>query len=157
MTVRLNVGCGHKLLEGYINVDLVPSADVEADVRQLPFEDDSADELLAVHVLEHLYRWDALDALREWRRVLKPGGLIAIEVPDLMKVCQHVIAGNGERMGQWGLFGDPGYRDPLMCHRWCYTGEELVGLLREAGFTKVKRREPQFHKKARDMRIEARA
>lgn len=155
--MRLNIGAGGKRIEGWISIDVAGEPDINADVRSLPLPDAYADEAMAIHVLEHLYRWEALDALREWRRVLKPGALLAVEVPDLLKVCQNVLAGADARMGQWGLFGDPGYREPLMCHRWCYTATELIELMREAGFSKVKQKTPQFHKPNRDMRIEGRA
>ena len=155
--VRLNIGAGGKVIEGWKSVDLAGDPDIRADVRAIPVPDASVDEAMAIHVLEHLYRWEAPDALREWHRIMKPGGLMAIEVPDLMACCQHVLAHRGERMGAWGLYGDPGYREPLMVHRWGWTDDELIAEMRAAGFTKVRRAIPQFHKKARDMRIEGRA
>ncbi|UHQ21892.1 methyltransferase domain-containing protein [Lysobacter sp. 5GHs7-4] len=155
--MRLNLGAGHKKIQGWTSVDLTGEPDVRADVLHLPFPDNYADAVMAIHLLEHLFRWDAPAALREWRRVLKPGGLLILELPDLIKSCQNVIAEAGQRMGVWGLYGDPGYREPLMVHRWGWTAEELAGELRAAGFVKVKRREPEFHKKGRDMRLEARA
>jgi predicted SAM-dependent methyltransferase len=57
--IRLNLGRGDKILPGYVNVDVAPSRarkqhDVICDLHQLkPFEDASADEVLAVHVVEH--------------------------------------------------------------------------------------------------------
>lgn len=155
--VRLNIGAGGKVIEGWLSIDLAGEPDIRSDVRELPLPDGYADEAMAIHVLEHLFRWDVPAALLEWRRVLKPGGMLAIEVPDLIKCCKNVLAGAGERMGIWGLCGDPGYRDPLMVHKWVWSAEELTAELKAAGFTKVRIREPQFHKKARDMRIEARA
>lgn len=155
--VRLNLGAGGKPLDGWISVDLAGEPDVRADVLALPFPDGYADEVMAIHLLEHLYRWDAPAALAEWRRVLKPGGLLILELPDLIKACRNVLTNPDVRMGVWGLFGDPGYREPLMVHRWGWTSTELAAELRAAGFRKVREREPQFHKKGRDMRLEARA
>ena len=60
--IKLNLGCGDKLLEGYINVDLVEDRsgvkpDVNCDLRNLSvFESDYADEILSVHVVEHFWR-----------------------------------------------------------------------------------------------------
>lgn len=155
--VRLNLGAGNKRIEGWASVDLAGEPDIRADVREIPVPDGYADEAMAIHVLEHLYRWDAPAALKEWHRILKPGGLMAIEVPDLIKSCQNVLARRGDRMGVWGLFGDPGYCDPLMVHRWAWTAEELTAELKAAGFRRIKVCTPHFHKKARDMRIEAHA
>jgi hypothetical protein len=82
-----------------------------------------------------------------------------IELPDLLKCCRAVLQGREPRRGLWGLYGDPGYRDELMMHRWAWTPDELRAELHAAGFRKIKERDPMFHgkKKDRDMRIEARA
>lgn len=153
--VRLNIGCGEKRIEGFIGVDLNPSADVVSDIRVLPFEDGSVDEIMAIHVLEHIYRWEVEDTLREWRRVLKPGGLLALELPDILKVCQWMLSSDDQRYGLWGAYGDPGYKDPLMVHKWGWSEKELKSVLRECGFRAISTAPVRFHKKRRDMRIEA--
>jgi phosphatidylethanolamine/phosphatidyl-N-methylethanolamine N-methyltransferase len=51
----------------------------QEDAANLSFEDSSFDRLIATHVLEHLHRPD--DVLREWRRVVKPGGIISLVLP----------------------------------------------------------------------------
>jgi predicted SAM-dependent methyltransferase len=82
--LKLNLGCGPEKLEGWVNVDFEKGCkpDVVADVRQLPFEDETVDELYASHLLEHFdYREPVLE---EWHRVLKLGGNITLIVPDLV-------------------------------------------------------------------------
>jgi glycosyltransferase involved in cell wall biosynthesis len=83
---RLNLGCGAKRLDGYINIDVVPSpaTDLVADIVQLPmFPDESVDEIRMDAVYEHLYRHDRTGALREWLRILRPGGRLVLNwIPD---------------------------------------------------------------------------
>ncbi len=157
--IRLNIGAGNKAFEGWIAVGLEPQHDIQSDVRSIPVPDGYADEAMAIHVLEHLEYWDAPAALREWRRVLKPGGLLIIEQPDLLKCCRGILAGAAPRDGLWGLYGNPNDRDPMMMHKWAWSAAELIAELKAAGFTKIKERPLQFHGRRahRDMRIEARA
>lgn len=155
--MRLNLGAGGKVIEGWTSVDLAGEPDIRADVRKLPLADQSVDEAMAIHVVEHLYRWEVRAALAEWHRVLKPRGRLILELPDLIKCCRAVVDGASARFGVWGLYGDPGYEEPLMVHRWGWRAEELAAELRAVGFQRVDVNLPvEFHKKARDMRIEAR-
>ena len=61
--VKLNLGCGDKILEGYINIDTASERkerkpDIIADIRDLKkIKTAIADEILAVHVIEHFYYW----------------------------------------------------------------------------------------------------
>ena len=56
----------------------------------------------------------------------------------------------------WPLYGDPGWQDPLMCHRWGYTPWSLVKLLKDCGFKNVRQEKAVFkHQDPRDMRIVA--
>jgi len=84
--VKLNLGCGYNKLDGYINVDrdLNCSPDIVADIEKpLPFEDSSVDEIMMVHVLEHLGQDTEtyLNIWKEFYRVLKNQGVIKIIVP----------------------------------------------------------------------------
>ena len=80
--VRLNLGCGGQVLEGYIGVDIRPGVgQVTADLsKPWPFEDESVDEIRASHLVEHLP--DALFTMSEAWRVLKRGGRFDIDVPS---------------------------------------------------------------------------
>jgi len=157
--IRLNVGCGNKILKGFINIDLPDNysgkkPDIEADVRKLPLSDNYADELHAIHVIEHFYVWEIIDILSEWKRVLKPNGILILELPDLNKILLWFkIKSINSQMTFWGLYGDPNHKNPAMCHKWAYTFNMLEGLLSEIGFINIKEEIPQFHVKERDMRI----
>jgi hypothetical protein len=165
---KLNLGCGDKILPGYINVDVAGSRqgrkpDVLCDLRKLkPFADNEVDEILSVHVVEHFWRWEIVDVVKEWVRVLKPGGLMVIECPNLLTACQEIMQnpdiaigpGKEGRRSMWVLYGDPGWKDPLMMHRWAYTPNSLMQLMREAGLVNLRQEPAQFKlKEPRDMRI----
>jgi SAM-dependent methyltransferase len=83
---RLNVGCGNQRKPGWIGIDKVqtPAVDIVRDLaRGLPFEDSSVDEIYCDNVLEHIGPpEDFVFVLNEFYRVLKPGGLATIIVPD---------------------------------------------------------------------------
>lgn len=80
--MKLNLGCGSDIRQGYVNVDraALPGVDVVHDltVLPLPFDDGVADEALCLSILEHL---DCAPFLRDVHRILKPGGRAVIEVP----------------------------------------------------------------------------
>jgi SAM-dependent methyltransferase len=87
-------GCGHrKTIKDSIGVDLIPGgeeipniyeksqADVVADItKPLPFDDNYFDTIISRHSLEHCI--DILSTLKNWIKVLKPGGRLIIAVPD---------------------------------------------------------------------------
>lgn len=151
--MKLNLGCGNKKIDGFIGVD-IKAADVVADIRHLPFEDASADEILAVHVCEHFYVHEILSVIREWRRVLKFGGKMALELPCLDKVLWHFQNGSPENFTLWPLYGDPNtHRDgePAL-HKWCWSKEQFRMMLKAAGFDDITEEKPHYHQPSRDMR-----
>jgi SAM-dependent methyltransferase len=84
--LKLNLGSGPvKGTDGWTTVDIRPGADVICDLNKTPWqwENDSVDVVHALSVLEHL-RCDYMDAIKEIHRILKPGGLVRIDVPHCM-------------------------------------------------------------------------
>jgi SAM-dependent methyltransferase len=82
----LNVGCGERFLPGWTNVDFAAQDGrvLAHDLRtRLPFGSDEFSFVYQSHVLEHLSPSDAEGLLRECLRVLAPGGLLRVVVPDL--------------------------------------------------------------------------
>ena len=171
--MKLNVGCGRHVLDDYTNADIQVSAhakrapEILCDLRKIPLPNSCADELMAIHVFEHFFYWEVPAVMTEWRRLLKPGGLIVLEMPNILKCCWNIIHGigmegggkNPHALGLWGLYGDPRDEDPYMHHKWGWAPTTLKTLLLEFGFHKVEEKETQWHKggrKHRDMRIEAR-
>lgn len=154
--LRLNVGAGDKHFPGWTNVDRHGEVDVQSDAFPLPFETDAADELWAIHILEHLPRKDASPCLTEWFRVLKRGGRLAIELPSLDKIAKNIVDGEKNiRLTVMGLFGDPRDPKPDMMHQWCWSQQELTEALSSVGFERITFMDPIFHLPQRDLRVEA--
>ncbi|MEM7785583.1 MAG: methyltransferase domain-containing protein [Planctomycetota bacterium] len=86
----LNLGCGRNFHSSWVNVDLGPiHADViEHDITDgIPFDNDSFDAVYHSHVLEHLNPDQGKTLIRECNRVLKPGGVLRVVVPDLERIA----------------------------------------------------------------------
>ena len=80
--IKLNLGCGDKILKGFVNVDIkkFPGVNIAADLnKNLPFKDNYADYILCEHVIEHLEK--PIDFLLELWRISKPNAIIDIYAP----------------------------------------------------------------------------
>jgi SAM-dependent methyltransferase len=83
---RMNWGCGNHVEPGWINSDIddTLAIDISCDIRDgLPLDDDHLDYIVSIHALQEIPYGDLLGALSELRRVLKPGGVLRLCLPDL--------------------------------------------------------------------------
>lgn len=154
--MRLHLGCGRKKWDGYINMDLKDS-DRDGDIRTLPYPDETVQEIVAIHVVEHFFITEIAAILKEWNRVLEPQGRLVIELPCWDKVQKHIKARSPDNFTRWALFGDPGtHKDGVPAlHKWCWSADEMRDVLMMCGFSVVKHEEPIFHQPSRDMRLVA--
>jgi len=86
--IKINLGCGNDIKPGYINIDRfnnLNNIDIVADISNLPFQDNTVDEVYVSHVLEHVSLHSIYEVVDEWRRVLKPTGELIVRVPNLEK------------------------------------------------------------------------
>lgn len=108
MKSYLNLGCGTRFHPAWTNIDFTSSAAevVSHNLRNgIPFADNTAQVVYHSHMLEHFSRGDAPVFLRECRRVLKPGGIIRVVVPDLESIAETYLRALGRAAGgdeQWG-------------------------------------------------------
>ena len=87
----LNLGCGSRFHLGWTNVDIAcASPHVQAhDLRLgIPYPDDTFEVVYHSHLLEHLSKYEALSFTQECHRVLKPGGIVRVVVPDLERIAR---------------------------------------------------------------------
>ncbi len=145
--MKIHLGCGHNLLEGWINVDnwpIPPKPGIIFVKHDLAtglgcFKTGAAHFIFTEHFLEHLTREQGLVLLEDCRRVLRPGGVIRVVVPDLAYLISKYLA----KDLNWG--GAGGWEPQTPCrmvnqsmrawgHQFIYDHDELVSLFRDAGF-----------------------
>lgn len=143
--VRIHLGCGQIAAAGFINVDTRPGPHVHyvCDVTDLTvFADNQADLVYASHVLEHVPHPALRETLWQWRRVLRPGGVLRLSVPDFDKIvaiyqsCERDMASV-----QAVLMG--GQEERSNTHYTAFNRTYLEEKLREAGFEEVRPWRPE--------------
>jgi len=139
-SVNIHLGCGRVDHPAFINVDVAPFVHIHHihAVEQLPmFRDGTADLIYVCHCLEHVSFLETEKVLREWKRVLKSGGILRISVPDFDRILaiyeafQHDIAAIEKT-----LMGGQNY--PANFHKAVFNHAHLTRLLEAAGFTNVR-------------------
>jgi predicted SAM-dependent methyltransferase len=144
---KLHLGSGGHPLEGWVNIDILGmEPDLYWDLRSgIPFPDGSADAVFLEHVIEHFTLADDLELLEECRRVLVPGGIIRLGVPDFGRYLMS-YAGDGAFIEELR----PGRPTRLLAtaevalghgHRSVWDGETLEKVLTECGFSDARRRD----------------
>ena len=148
----LNLGCGNDYKKGWVNIDAdlyknIKKLDLKCDLsRDIPFEDNSVDYIFNEHFLEHLSAKEGLEFLKECRRVLKPGGVLRISMPDLENAVKMYFDSNWREKTPASMYGFEvqtraeriNYSFRLWGHKWLYDREELERRLKEAGFQNIK-------------------
>ena len=143
--VLIHLGCGPQNDERYINVDLIPFPHVHFihGVTRLPmFKNNYADLLYASHVLEHTQYGQLKEILKEWCRVIKPGGIIRIAVPDFDKILEiYELENHNIEKIEGVLMGAQHYRYNF--HMAVFNKDYLTKLLIESGFTNIRTWDPK--------------
>ena len=160
--IKLNLGCASRLLSGYINVDLdsieeikkrYPNIEIDEDqqflranILDLPFEDNTVDEIRADAFMEHMSFKEESQMFKEVYRALKPGGLFVFSVPDFEDAVRKWLAAeedwrdfyrdDDEAIAQSHWFGQYSYSTSS---RWGYLTAAIFGPQNSPG---------QFHKNA---------
>ncbi len=139
---KIHLGCGRIYIPGFFHVDIQPAPHVDAvsSGEDLSFIDNDTVELIyASHVLEHFDRWHYHDALVEWHRVLKPGGVLRLSVPDF-EACVRAYQKFGLSNPFSGIIGlvCGGQRDLNDFHRMIFNRDLLTTELKTAGFNEVR-------------------
>lgn len=134
----LHVGCGDRYIEGFIHIDIrpLPHVDYVASANKLDmFSDNSVDLIYACHVLEHFGRHDIQKVLKEWHRVLKPGGILRVCVPDFDATVEVYQLYKNLELITGLLYGRQDYLGNT--HSVVFNYESLFHQLVEAGFKNI--------------------
>ena len=144
----IHPGCQNIRKEGWVNVDLA-GYPVELRwnlLRPLPFAAGSVDAVFHEHLLEHFSLSHGLALVRDWHRVLKPGGILRVGVPDAGAYVGSYSDAGGEALKQLR----PEAATRLLAvsalfywphHLTMYDFETLQLLLTAGGFETVEQRE----------------
>lgn len=126
-------------------------------VEQTPLPDGCAHEVMAMHVIEHFFEWQSPFVLLEWKRLLKSGGKLILELPNIEAAAKNLLAGMEPQMWRFPFYGDGSHKDPYMIHRFGFTPKSVRQFVENAGFQNVQILPPQTHgpRPNRDMRVEA--
>lgn len=138
--MKLHLGCGKRFIPGFVHIDAIdyPHVDHVATIDSLSFIPDASAELIYnCHVLEHFKRRDVQRVLKEWYRVLKPGGVLRVSVPDFEKLCEVYQKYRNLDLVIGALFGRQDYLYNI--HYNAFDFDTLRRKLEEAGFSGVKR------------------
>lgn len=163
---KLNLGCGLTSKEGYISIDINPALkpDVVHDcsIPPMPFKDKRFVEIYAESVLEHLLvsnqcgdpttsdAWlenKYIDILKDWLRILKPGGVLKVKVPDFTGLVslyhkEVVVAKDTRRQIPIIRVMHGGQdRNINQTHKFGFDKDLLSEWFRKAGFEKIKTEE----------------
>ena len=143
--LKLHLGCGSQKKAGFINIDhrATPATDMVCDIIHLPYPENSIDRIETYHVIEHIPHPQIPDMLREWHRILQPGGALIIECPNFDEAVREYLDGNEFRI--FNIFGLQRFRGDA--HLFGYNFKRIEKILREAGFKEIQQTEPlDYHK-----------
>jgi predicted SAM-dependent methyltransferase len=140
--MKLHLGCGKRILKGYIHIDLsnYDHIDYHHDIRTLPMiKDNSVDLIYASHVFEYFDRFEAKKVLAEWYRTLRNGGILRLAVPNfevLSKIYQsskNLDLIIGPMYGRWEI-----KENLIGYHKTVYDFKSLSNILYNSKFKTVR-------------------
>lgn len=139
--IKLHIGCGKRDFgDDWCHVDGGDYSHLDyKDVTSLDFKDNSVDLIYSSHLITYFDRAEIVSVLSEWKRVLKPKGLLRIATPDFEAMIDLYYSTYSLKDFLGPLFGKMQMGDRLIYHKTTYDFESLNTLLTEVGFVNVKR------------------
>ncbi len=127
----------------FLNVDIadLPKVDIVFDItKRFPMDDGVIEEVFSAATLEHLRRPHVDHVLKEFFRVLRPGGLAQVSTPDIEAIAKALLEKTEslETINQYffGKYKSDDTEDYDL-HRWMYPAADMIATLQKIGFTDV--------------------
>lgn len=139
--MKLHLGCGKRDFgTEWISIDGGDFPHLHShDITKLDFKDNTVDLIYSSHVLEYFDRVEVIDVLNEWKRVLKPNGILRIAVPDFESMVKLYLSGKYNLENFLGpIFGKMEMGDEVIYHRTAYDYNSLKKILEKVGFLDIK-------------------
>lgn len=159
-TKKLHIGCGTRHFDDMINIDYykTKATDYVLDAVSLPFPENSVSRIETYHMVEHISYPDLEAMLSEWHRVMEPGAMLIIELPDFDRVVEEYLETTDPERTEVLLqyvFGSQRFESDI--HYWGWNYSRLKDKLEEKGFVNVEQKQAQdYHSDtAPCLRIEA--
>lgn len=130
--MKLDLGAGPVSPEGYTPLGRRHGS----EIYPLPYEDGSIEAIRASHVLEHFPSLQVNDVVKEWARVLKPGGVMQIAVPDFYQIVQNFLIGVPQPTEGYIMGGQVDEHD---FHRSLFDKNRLGKCMMAAGLVGIER------------------
>lgn len=142
MATKLHLGCGKRDFgPEWIHIDSAKFDHViHFDVTKLPFHDKSVDVIYASHLIAYFDRHEIMHVLSEWKRVIRPGGILRLATPDYFKMSKMYLESKIRLDDIHGpLYGRMEMNDKIIYHKTVYDYPTIVRILGLCGFINVKR------------------
>lgn len=147
---KLEIGAGGRPTPGYehLDIELGPDIEIVADARKLPIGNGVYDEVWSHWVLEHFAWREMVNLLKEWKRVLKPNGILRLATNN-QEAHNKCLADEQITWKEWvrltyGIREREGLEEGVTaecavyeCHKIGFTSELLGEFLERAGFVDI--------------------
>lgn len=137
--IKLHLGCGSRdfgVTWDHIDAQKLPHIKSH-DVTKLPYETSSVDIIYASHLIAYFDRDEIIQVLREWKRVLRPDGILRIATPDFRQIARMYVQDRCCTL--------PNFLGPLygkmngMYHKTAYDFYSLIEVLASVGFKNIRK------------------
>ncbi len=148
---RIELGAGSYPQPGFVHFDSDWTANHLEGIAcawELPVPDDWAQQIVAVHMLEHIHPTRVTQTLAEWYRALAPGGLVQVHVPNSKRLMERFVEVSPPEKWKFmaallGMYGNPDVAQPEQMrrpadHQLVFDPPLLIWLFQQTGFSDVR-------------------